>query len=84
MANKINTKVGDLFITPLYEKKRKELEDLKTQDLKENPKNFSGRSWMLIFQTLEFVFKDAPIKIYNRNQNQKPGKNKTKRKEINE
>ena len=75
MENKLNAKIGDILLNPKYEQKKRELEKLKDLDLKNNPNNFSNRSWVLIFQTLEFIFKDTPIHIYNRNKNQaKKGK----------
>jgi len=65
--SKLNAKVGDLFLIPLYEEKRKKLEDLMKMDIKKNPNNFSKRSWDIIFQTLEFVFNNTPISIYHNN-----------------
>jgi hypothetical protein len=63
--NKLNAKVGDLFFLPLYNDKKKELEELMKKDISKNPNNFSKRSWDLVFQTLEFVFNSTPIYIYN-------------------
>jgi hypothetical protein len=79
MERKIDAKVSDLFLRKVYEDKKKELEDLRSKDQKDNPKNYSRRSWTIIFQTLEYVFNDTPIHIYNRNKTKPKTKNKTKK-----
>ena len=82
MERKIGAKVSDLFLKKIYDDKRKELENLRSDDQKNNPKNYSRRSWTLIFQTLEYVFNDTPIHIYNRNktkQKNKPKKSDSKK-----
>lgn len=67
MEKKLNVKIANLLLDPIYEAKKKELERLMDLDKKNNPTNFSYRSWVIIFQTLDFIFRNTPIHIYNRN-----------------
>lgn len=73
----LNATIEDLFVKRIYEQKLQELQDLRNEDQKNNTKNFSYRSWKIIFETLEFIFNNTPIQIYNRN-NQKKIKKKEK------
>lgn len=81
----LNATVEDLFVKRIYEQKLQELQDLRNEDQKNNTKNFSYRSWKIIFETLEFIFNDTPIQIYNRNNQNKPKrKDKVKKEQVNE
>jgi hypothetical protein len=74
MSRNLNAKVVDLFMKEIYLSKKKELEKLRDRDQKKNSRNYSKRSWSLIFQTLEFVFNDRPIRIYGHNKSSKTKK----------